>query len=79
MVEAWVRQAKAQEVATAVRRFEDDAWLRDAVEQLKQRNPGNILVGVGLVMLQGAFKKAGLITKPIYQDRFRIEVKVLEK
>jgi hypothetical protein len=74
MVETWARQAPEREVAIAAREIGDDLWLLEAVEQVRKRDPANGWLGVGLMMLQGAFKQAGLITQARCYDEFKFEV-----
>lgn len=74
MVEAWVGQASTEEVARAAGRIGDAAWLWDAARQVNRQDPGNGWLGVGLIMLQGAFKSAGLVPKARCYDEFKFEV-----
>jgi hypothetical protein len=74
MVEAWVSKAPKEEVAIAAQMVGDEAWLAGAIRQVKRSDPGNGWSGVGLMMLQGSFRKAGLISKARFYDKHKFEV-----
>jgi len=75
-VEVWARQFSTEaEVREATRYFGEDFWLENAVTKIRRRNPRDDQIGFGLIALQGAFKKAGLITGPVLHDRVVFEVR----
>ncbi len=76
MVDVWVRQTSKEEVERAASRIGDAAWLWEAARQVNRQDPGNGWLGVGLMMLQGAFKSAGLIAHARRYDEFKFEVTV---
>ena len=76
MVETWVRRFSTEAaVRAATRWIGDDIWLENAVKKVKKRDPDDDQLGFGLIMLQGAFKKTGLITGPVLHDRVTMELK----
>lgn len=76
MVDTWMRRfATEAEVRAATRCIGDDFWLENAVQKVKGRDPDDDRLGFGLIALQGAFKKAGLITGPVLHDSVVFELR----